>query len=312
MKLLTIGPRQRAGSDATERQALQAALVERYTILTPREGENNLRAVWRMLWEGMHERADVVSAQDPFFSGLIAWLIARLSRAKLHIQVHTDIDAQSAFKHILAQIMLRHADGIRVVSEKIKAQVLRKGIQAPVSVLPIFVDLALFRAIEHGPHTEKKILWIGRFEEEKDPIAAIEIFKKVHEEFSDSALILLGNGSLESRVHDLADGLPIEFPGWQDPKPFLSSADVVISTSRHESWGASIVEALAAGIPVVAPDIGIAKEAGAIVVSREKLAEAVIEVLRSGQKGELKLSLPTAEAWAREWYKDIEKTIVAV
>ena len=67
--------------------------------------------------------------------------------------------------------------------------------------------------------------------------------------------------------------------------------------------GASIVEALAAGVPVVAPDVGVAKEAGAIIASRDRLAEAVIEVLRSVRpvRGELKLSPLSKEEWTVAW-----------
>ena len=113
---------------------------------------------------------------------------------------------------------------------------------------------------------------------------------------------MLGKGTLEPALHVHAKGLPVEFPGWRsDPKPYLSVADVVLCTSRHESFGASIIEALAAGVPVVAPDVGIAREAGAIVVPREKLAETVIEVLRTRAQGELKLKLFSKEEWAAVW-----------
>jgi glycosyltransferase involved in cell wall biosynthesis len=78
-------------------------------------------------------------------------------------------------------------------------------------------------------------------------------------------------------------------------------ADVVLCTSKHESWGASIIESLAAGIPVVAPDVGIAREAGAIIMPRSDLGKAVEDVLNSGQRGELRISMPSAEEWARSW-----------
>ena len=94
---------------------------------------------------------------------------------------------------------------------------------------------------------------------------------------------------------------PIEFPGWQDPKSYLQISDVVLCTSRHESWGASIIEALAAGVPVVSLDVGIAKEAGAIVVARADLAAAICDVLRTGKRGKLLLIMPSREEWAKHW-----------
>jgi glycosyltransferase involved in cell wall biosynthesis len=116
---------------------------------------------------------------------------------------------------------------------------------------------------------------------------------------------MLGAGSLEASVRRLARELPVEFPGWKDPKPYLVAADVVLCTSKHESYGASIVEALAAGVPVVAPDVGIAKEAGAIIASPAELAEKVAEVLAAGATGVLRIPLLTAELWVTEWRKTL-------
>ena len=66
-----------------------------------------------------------------------------------------------------------------------------------------------------------------------------------------------------------------------------------------------MIEALAAGVPVVSPDVGIAKEAGAIVVEREKLAKAVVGVLTSNVKGELKIPMLSKEEWARKWKESL-------
>lgn len=82
-------------------------------------------------------------------------------------------------------------------------------------------------------------------------------------------------------------------------------ADVVVCTSKHESWGASIVEALAAGVPVVAPDVGVAREAGAILADRTELSQKVIEVLQKPVHGKLTLELRGPEAWAHAWKESL-------
>lgn len=250
---------------------------------------------------------DVVTAQDPFWRGLFAWYAARRIGASLNVQVHADLAGQSSIKRLLAHIVLCRADSVRVVSEKIKKQVERVGVRVPIAVLPVFVDVERFRNLKRQPQKKKKtIVWIGRFEEEKDPEEALSLFKIVRDAGIDASLVMLGAGSerelLLKSAHQLEYRDDIEFPGWQDPLSYISMADVVISTSKYESWGASIVEALAAGVPVVAPDVGIAREAGAIVVDDQTdLAEAVINVLRSGAPGELAISLPTPEEWQKRW-----------
>ena len=145
------------------------------------------------------------------------------------------------------------------------------------------------------------ILWVGRFEAEKNPLAAVEVLQKVRQAGVDAGLILLGAGSLEPQLRKAAEGLPVEFPGWQPSAEYLPFADVVLSTSLHESYGASIVEALAAGVPVVAPDVGVAREAGATIAVRQSLGQATIDTLSSGARGRLKLVLPSKEEWAAEW-----------
>lgn len=242
---------------------------------------------------------DVVTVQDPFLRGLFGWYVAKKCKARFNVQVHTDLAAQPFYKRMIAQIVLRHADTIRVVSHKVEAQVKHLGARGRTTVLPVFTDLARFRAVVRHPD-QCTILWVGRFEVEKDPFFALEVLR-VARKHTDARLIMLGAGSLEVPLKRAAAGLPVEFPGWQDPLPYLATAALVLSTSLEESWGASIVEALAAGVPVVAPDVGVAKEAGATVVSREHIPGLVTEMLGENTPGALLLQLPTQEEWVRQW-----------
>lgn len=275
------------------RFVLQATQVEKLTVVYWGRG-----SFWPAIPTGPY---GVVTVQDPFLRGLFAWLIARRLQATLNVQVHTDLSAQNIFRRVLAAMLLRCTDSVRVVSEKLREQVRAMRVNAPIHVLPIYVDVDRFRGLVPEPHAQKTILWIGRFEREKDPLYAAQVLQEVRGEGVDAKLVMLGTGSLETALRGLTRVLPIELLGWQDPVPYLQVADVVLCTSKHESWGASIVEALAAGCPVVAPDVGIAKEAGAIVVPRAALAHAVSDVLRSGTRGALKLSMPKADEWARRW-----------
>lgn len=256
---------------------------------------------------------DVVTVQDPFWRGLFAWHVARRLGARFNVQVHTDWRSVSLLQRIVAETVLRHADTVRVVSNTLKEQLQRFGVKKPITVLPIFVDIERFTKIERHPEPGL-ILWLGRFEDEKDPLLALEVLRKVRATGLHAKLVMLGKGSLEQMLHAAAKNLPVEFPGWRDPAAYLAVADVVLCTSRFESWGASIIEALAAGVPVVAPDVGVAREAGAIVVplghsptgeAREQLAEAVAEALHSGARGVLTLQLPSAPEWAQQWRESL-------
>lgn len=298
MKLLVIGPRQsgQLGSAAgEERVAMQRAEVEAYVTLVPRPDESRLAAAFRMWRESKTEEFDAVSTQDPFWSGLLAWCIARRAHVRFNVQVHADLQAQSWLRRQLARFVLRHADSIRAVSHRVQKQIIEYKIKAAVSVLPIFIDVSRFSVIERKP--ERMVLWMGRFEPEKDPLRALEIAKHA----PDVLLVMLGSGSMEHRLREAAKGYNVQFPGWRDPREYLARAGVVLSTSPAESFGASVVEALAAGVPVVSLDTGVAREAGARVVPIEQLKDAVFETLDAQPPAELKLTLLSRDEWARAW-----------
>ncbi len=244
---------------------------------------------------------DVITAQDPFWRGLIAWKLARATGARLNLQLHADLAGQSFMKRTLGRFLLRRAHSIRAVSERVASEVRALGSLARVTVLPVYVELDTFRSVAREPHEGKVILWLGRFEKEKDPLRAIAVLKEVRAEIPDAKLLMLGKGALAAALRAAAEGLPVEFPGWQEPRTFLARADVVLSTSPYESYGAAVVEALAAGVPVVSRDVGVAKEAGAIIAKPEELAEATARTLKEGARGELKLTLLSAPEWARAW-----------
>ena len=292
---------------------LQASAVAELHVLYWGRG-----ALWPKV---LHEQVDVVTCQDPFWRGVVGWYLARKLKAKFNVQVHTDLEASaehasqkssaaprllsSVFRLRLAKFVLRHADSVRVVTEKLKKQVEDMGTKARISVLPIYIDIERFKNVERQPHDKKRILWLGRFEEEKDPMRALDIIKIVLSAGVDATLTMLGAGTLEQKLKTAAAGQSVEFPGWQDAALFLGRTDVVLCTSVHESYGASMIEALAAGVPVVAPDIGVAKEAGAIVVARNELAEATIQVLQTSERGMLKMKLLTAEEWTKQWRESL-------
>lgn len=298
MKILSIGG-DKSFAPGHPRFELQHASVERLEVVYWGKGS--------LLPSIPAGPFDVITVQDPFWRGLYALYLSRRLGVALQVQVHTSLSAQSLLRHVVAQIVLRHAHSVRVVSQKIKTEVERMGISAPIHVLPIYLDVEKFRAVERRPSGSQVILWIGRFEEEKNPLLALEVFEKVRDTFSEARLIMLGQGSLRKELHTRAEHLQIEFPGWVPSIiHYLESADVVLSTSYHESWGASIIEALASGVPVVAPDVGVAREAGAVVVPRAELAEAVITVLRERTRGELKLILLSREEWIAKWKETLQ------
>jgi len=283
-------------SDAEKRLTMQKDHVDQLDVVVWPQ----VHSFWHIVRSARRERYDVVTVQDPFWRGLVGLLVARLIHAKLNVQVHVDFASQSWGRRWLASLPIRCAFSVRAVSERAKGSVHIRH-QAKTQVLPIYIDLSRFKQLEHVAHDRPTILWVGRFEKEKDPLRAIEVLKRVREEGVDAKLVMLGAGKLESALRKAAQGLPVDFPGWRPPEEYLGRADVVLCTSPYESWGASIVEALAAGVPVVAPDVGIAREAGAIITDRAHLAQAVVRTLGEKPGGVLRITFLSKEEWGKRW-----------
>ncbi|MCR4281168.1 MAG: glycosyltransferase [Candidatus Kaiserbacteria bacterium] len=240
-------------------------------------------------------KPDVVSVQDPFEAGITGWIVARCRRIPLHVQVHTDFLSPEYVQHsflnwirvLIAGFVLRRASRIRVVSERIKTSLEKKyNLRVPVAVLPIFVDVELFRNAKAEENLAKrftefknKLLVVSRLEPEKNTALAVRAFAKSAPK--DSCLIIVGEGRERARLVRLAQERGVSnrvfFEGAQAPIKYYKLANLVLAPSLYEGYGMVIVEALASGIPVLSTDVGIAREAGAAIASREKFPEALGE-----------------------------------
>lgn len=329
-------------SAVTKRLRMQARTVERMDVLVPHGPKQlvqiagnaavrgfglgrvmgSLRTIaagWRL------QRPDVVSAQDPFLTGLIAWIIAWMRGSKLHLQVHTDLfdpyfssrSLGNRLKVLLARFLLSQADAVRVVSKRIADSLVARGYSAP-TVLPVFVDIESLSKAEpldrrgRYPDFKKLILVVSRLEKEKNVAASIRAFAEIVKTDSTAGLIVIGSGSqresLEALVIELGIVDKAVFEGAQDPFPFYKAADVVLVTSEYEGFGMVIVEALAAGCPVVSYDVGLAREAGAVIAKQEDVARVAIAVLSEGKRGKLSLNLPSEAEYRELWLADISSS----
>jgi len=327
-------------SAVTKRLRMQARTVERMDVLVPHgplqlvqiAGNASVRgfglgrvlgslrtiaAGWRL------QRPDVVSAQDPFLTGLVAWFIAWMRGSKLHLQVHTDLfdpyfsslSVGNRLKVFLGRFLLSRADSVRVVSKRIADSLTARGIKTPSTVLPVFVDLENLKKAEpldrraRYPHFKKLVLVVARLEKEKNVAASVRAFAEIAKADTAAGLVVVGSGRervpLEALVRDLGLAEKVVFEGAQDPFPFYKSADIVLVTPEYEGFGMVIVEALAAGCPVVSYDVGIAREAGAIIAKWDDLARVATAVLSEGKRGKLTLDFPNEAEYRELWYADI-------
>ena len=251
-----------------------------------------VRVAKREFGELLPEMIDVVSAQDPFETGIAGWLIAKKNNLPLQIQIHTDFLSPYFWKEsflnkvrvIIGKFLIKKANCIRVVSERIKNTILPPttfpshlqpttyNLPPNITVLPIFVDIekikntvANFDVRKKYPQFSFIIMMASRLEKEKNINLAIEMMKELTYQYPKIGMIIIGEGKEKKKLENLAAKYNLQkniiFEGWQsDLISYYKTANVFLLTSLYEGYGLTIIEALACGCPVVSSDVGIASE----------------------------------------------------
>jgi glycosyltransferase involved in cell wall biosynthesis len=107
---------------------------------------------------------------------------------------------------------------------------------------------------------------VGRLAHVKGYDRLIGVFAALAPESKVSpCLLLIGDGperaSLERQAQDLGVADRVIFAGYQaDPGPYLMAMDVFVLPSRSEGLSVSLLEAMAAGVPVAVTDVGANRE----------------------------------------------------
>ena len=135
------------------------------------------------------------------------------------------------------------------------------------------------------------VLAIGRLIAQKDHATLLRAFARVHEAHPRAMLAILGAGPLEAQTRTLVAELGLDevvrMPGRQAIRDWLERADVFVHTSAWEGFGIVLLEAMLAGLPVVAtrvsavPEVVVDGITGALVEPEDDvaLADALTDLL---------------------------------
>ncbi|MCX5769600.1 MAG: glycosyltransferase [Candidatus Hydrogenedentes bacterium] len=142
------------------------------------------------------------------------------------------------------------------VSEAERAAALGLGYRAEaVSVIPNGVEVPAATAPFNG--TVRNVGFIGSLRKQKDPLAFVAACGRVHRRRPDARFVLCGDGPLRHECQEVAAdigfGGSLRFTGWlDDPRPALDEMDLFVSCARYEGLSFALLDAMAAGKPVVA------------------------------------------------------------
>jgi glycosyltransferase involved in cell wall biosynthesis len=129
---------------------------------------------------------------------------------------------------------------------------------------------------EAGVPTEAPLaLAVGRLIEQKDHATLLRAFARVWRRQPEARLAILGAGPLERPTRELVEELglaeSVTLPGRTEIRDWLERADVFVHSSRWEGFGIVLLEAMLAGLPVVAtrvsavPEVVVHRKTGALV-----------------------------------------------
>jgi glycosyltransferase involved in cell wall biosynthesis len=156
-------------------------------------------------------------------------------------------------------------------------------------VVPLGIDVERFANAKPVLQRSGPLIGtVGRLAEQKGQRTLIAAVPAVLERYPDARFVLVGDGELRGELEQLAGGLPVDLTGYRRDVPeLLASFDVFACPSRFEGLCVAVLEAQAAGVPVVATPVGgmretvVPHETGTVVPVDDTaaLAAAIVWVL---------------------------------
>jgi glycosyltransferase involved in cell wall biosynthesis len=207
--------------------------------------------------------------------------------------------ALSPLGDALARAGLRHADGVRTISDYTSGVVRGVGVE-PTATFAAFMDLDEFLAEPRAPLPEKpRALFVGVLERYKAVDVLADAWRLAAPRVPGATLEIVGRGTLREVVECLVADLP-EQTRWRESLPTgdvarsLDESTVLVLPSRSEGLGRVVVEAFCRGRGVVGsrvggiPDLVNDGENGVLVPPGDAaaLADALVRVLRDRELAE--------------------------
>jgi len=167
----------------------------------------------------------------------------------------------------------RLVDQMTIISQTAADRFVRDRIvpKALLRVVPNGIDVDQFRDMPAGAREsvrcslglDRDFVWlaVGRFEIQKDYPVMLRAFARVHAALPTAVLLLAGRGSLQAETEALARelglGASVRFLGVRNDIPeLLNAADGYVMSSAWEGMPMVLLEATAAGLPIVATRVG--------------------------------------------------------
>ena len=277
---------------------------------------NTARQVRRFAQYLKKHEIDVVHTHD-FYTNVFGMAGAALARVPVRIASRRESAVRPESQRLVERSAYRAAHAVVANCEEVRQQLIKEGVPAQ-KVRTIYNGLD-FARVQTAQSERTEILKSLNLPEHsrfvtimanmrahvrhpepaclKDHPTFLRAAARVKESVPEAAFILAGEGELKEATQELAKNLGIAdrtfFIGrCQDVAAVLSISDVCVLSSSSEGFSNSILEYMAAGRPVVATDVGGAREAvvhgesGYLVAAgdHDQMAEHITTLLQQPER----------------------------
>lgn len=191
----------------------------------------------------------------------------------------------SAVRRAIVHITLHLAS---IVTAGSQYQLDRVSTASHKQLAPLGVDTTIFRLAATANWDQPTIIQAASLSGVKNQALLLEVLALVKTAVPHIRLLLMGDGPLQAELRHLAERLGVAAniiwqgaAAYAEMPRFYRQAHLYLQTSRHESQGVAVLEALACGLPVLGTPVGLLPQIACLAPSWDKeiLAEQAISVL---------------------------------
>lgn len=331
-------------------KALQRTQIERILVVVKKGGpatdfgdETMIGVEWEAreqgFWRGIHQVGRLLEKAEPDAVVLGGWsdrayLLATLARRDRRCPLILSVDNvwKGSLRQQLGRLVVRPVvnafDTIVVPGERGADYVRRLGFPWERIAMPLYgIDFGAFNAVAgRDLASRKRFIFVGRYVPEKGLSTLLQAYRRYRKLADDPwPLITCGTGPLRALV---AEEPGVEDRGFVQPRDLpgeLGGAGAFVLPSWEDHWPLAIVEACAAGLPIIATrSCGSTVECirdrwnGFLVPPRDvgALCGALLAMHRASDRAEMgqrsvELARPyAAEQWAASWVELVERAIL--
>jgi len=226
-------------------------------------------------------KLDIIHVHTPFIMGRVGMRFAKKLKLPMLFTYHTLYDQYVHYipiaQHLARDVALKysisfcnHCDHVIVPSTEVENILRNHNTISPVTVIPTGVPVEKFhygdkdwlrKNYNNIPKDNKILLFVGRLTKEKNLEFLIRAFRKIKDSMTNTTLVITAQGPLENELKNMASALELSLDSdviFTGALPFATlvnvyhSSDLFVFSSKTETQGLVLIEAMASGLPVVA------------------------------------------------------------